>query len=516
MKRWSDLDDDSLWQHIRDVGGIVDVGLRQPGRRSGMQQGRVLLSIAERGAGRSAVDALTGVDVLSVDTLLPILKLRLRDPDALGKLRRLPQVEYVEPGAFSADPSRRGLDWLDGSGCSTHLYDGPWNNTQVTPGDVLPWNYRRMWIDSAWAYSTGRGITVGLVDTGIDQGVKELNENFSSGWSAGRYFVKEATKPHLGASAFWHDTCGHGTRMASVVGAPRNGWGIMGVAYGADLYAVRVDDDVVLTEVEATRLGIRRAATFARIVTLAFGTPFSYSSISQELSYWYYNSDRVIFAAAGTSPCWEPIKSVTFPGNLSTVITVTAFDGTGSIACNAHRGYEVDFAAYTDQPAQGLDLFGRELAGLSGSSGATAVLAGVTALYVSRNPTATRSQVLSKLIAAASPTGGRSPIWGFGIPNVMCLMGEMCTAWIEGPTLIQTSGLYTWRAYQSGSPGPIAYQWSSGETTQSITRYVSVWPGMQEYLFTLNVTVRDTRNGRTRIDAKPVVVRDPYDCPTCF
>jgi subtilisin family serine protease len=516
VRRWSDLDDDSLWVHVENVAGLVEAGLRQPGRRTGMQRGRVVVSAADQAAARAAVSALPGVELLAADTLLPIIKLRVGSPEALGRLRRLPHLEYVEPGAFPPAATGRGLDWNDGSGCSAHFYDGPWDNSLLWPGDLLPWNYRRMWIDSAWAWSTGRGVRVGLVDTGIDEGVRELNEYFTTGLSAGRSFIKEATRPYVGNAAPWHDTCGHGTRMASVVGAPRNGGYIMGVAYGADLYAVRVDDDVILSEVEATRYGIRRAATYAQIVTLAFGTPFHYSSIAQELDYWYWNSDRLIFAAAGTSPCWEPVKSVTFPGYLLTVITVTAFDYSGSIACNAHRGPEVDFAAYTDQPASGLSYLEPNLAGLAGSSGATAVMAGVTALYLSRNPAASRSQVLSALTVAASPTGGRSPIWGFGVPNVMCLMGEMCAMWIEGPSLIQTSGTYTWRAYQAGSPGPVAYLWNSGETTQTITRYVSVTPGTQEYTFTVGVTARDTRNGRQRFDAKSVTVRDPYGCPTCF
>lgn len=515
VRRWSDLGDDSLWNHVQEAGGMVDVGLRQPGRRAGMQRGRILVSLADRASGRDAIAAIRGVAVVSADTLLPILRVRLDDRAALARLRRLPQVEYVEPGTFTGAAAVTGARWHDGSGCSSHEYDGPWINTVIAPGDILPWNYSRMWIDSAWTYSTGRGVMVGIVDTGLDQWNIELNQNFNTGWSTGRQFIKEATRPTFGTLP-WHDTCGHGTRMASVIAGPRNGWGTLGVAYGADLYTVRVDNDVFLSEVDATRMGIRRAATNARVVTLGFGTTFAYTSIIQELDYWYFNTDRIIFAVAGTSPCWEPVKTVTFPGNLTTVITVTAFDETGSIACNAHRGSQVDFAAYTDQPAEGRAFLYGAMAGLSGSSGATAVMAGITALYLGRNQGASRDEVLTALTASASPTGGRSPLWGFGVPNVLCLMGELCTAWIEGPNLIQSSGTYTWTVRHIRSPGPFSYQWSGGESSQTITRYVPVTPGMQEYSFTLGVTVRDLRSGRTRVDTRPVMVRDPYGCPTCF
>lgn len=517
IRRFSDLDDDSLWARITEAGGLVNVGLRQAGRSTGMSRGRIVVSATERLEGRRKIAGIRGIEFVKADTLLPIIQLRLTDRRALTRLRRLPRVEYVEPGAFVSDGTLKGVEWHDvESGCSIGVYSGPSGNSQVTPGDLVPWNYRRMWIDSAWAYTSGRGVTVGLVDTGIDQGVPELNGLFATGYSQGRTFVKDATKLNYGATNPWHDTCGHGTRMASVVAGPRNGTGMLGVAWGADLYGVRVDDDVLLSEVDATRMGIRRAASVARVVTLAFGTPFFYSSISQELDYWYFNTEAIIFAAAGTSPCWQPLKNVTFPGLLNTVITVTGFDESGTMACNAHRGPEVDFAAYTEQPAQGLAILGNQLAGLSGSSGATAVLAGVTALYLSLNPSASRGQVLSALTQAASPNGGRSWVWGFGVPNVMCLMREMCTAWIEGPNLIQRSGRYTWTLRQVSSPGPFSYQWSTGETTQSISRYITVTPGMTEQMLNFSVTVRDLRNGRTRYDSRIVMIRDPYGCPTCF
>ena len=101
-------------------------------------------------------------------------------------------------------------------------------------------------------------------------------------------------------------------------------------------------------------------------------------------------------------------------------------------------------------------------------------------------------------------------------PDGLCLVSAMCTAWIEGPNLIQESGTYTWTVRQAASPGPFEYRWSSGETTQTITRDVVVYPGMLEYAFDLNVLVSDTRSGRTRTDRKTVVVRYPYNCPTCY
>lgn len=516
LVRWGRLSSDSLWMHVAAAGGMADVGLRPAGRKAGMERGRVLLTEGERAIARAAVAAQPGVEVLAADTLLPILKVRLGGVDAVNALRRLPQVEYVEPGAFVDVNGTRGFRWNDIEfGCSVSGYGGP-ANSYIYPGDLLPWNYRTMKIDSAWAKSSGRGVTVGIVDTGMDERQEEMLSRFSTGMSADRKFVKDATKPNLSAANVWHDSCGHGTRMASVIAAPRNGYGMVGVAWGANLYTVRVDNDVILNEVDATRLGIRRAATKSKIVAMAFGTYGYYTAIAQELEYWYFNADRLMFAAAGTTSCSDPWHYVTFPGTLETVLTVTAFDESGYISCNSSRGWPVDFAAFTNQPAHGLSVINPDLAGLHGSSGATAVIAGLAAIYLGFQPNATRSQVLSSLIYAASPTGGKSPLWGWGVPDALCLVAEMCTAWIEGPNLIEATGTYTWTARQAASDSPIEYRWASGETTQTITRDVVVYPGMPEQVIHLSVTVRDTRNGKTRTDYRPVLVRSDNGCPLCF
>lgn len=424
-------------------------------------------------------------------------------------------MEYVEPGTFTK-VSGRDFGFSDiASGCGITRYEGNMSEAYVAPGDLVPWNYRWMKIDSAWAWASGRGVTVGLVDTGLDHHQTELNDRFATGWSAGRTYEKRATNVATTVVP-WQDDCGHGTKMASVVGAPRNGRGTLGVAWGANLFSVRVDNDVILTNVEATRLGIRLAAQNARIVSMAFGTWAYYTSIAQEIEYWYFNSDRIMFAAAGTYPCFDWFKQVSFPGTLSTVLTVAAFDETGSLACNSGRGFEVDFAAYTNQPVHGLYYTASYYHGLSGSSGATAVMAGLAALYLERHPSASRDQVQSALIAAATPTGARHPYFGYGIPNAVCLMGALCSAWVEGPNLIQSSGTYTWTVRHSGGSGSFTYRWDNGATTSSISRSVSVTPGMAEYMFTLSATVRDTQSGRQFTIQVPVVVRDPYGCPTCL
>lgn len=518
LVHFDELSDAELWKQIALAGAYAEVGLKLPGLKHGMAKGRVLLSRMERDDARSQVAQLHDVTIAKTDTLLPIVRVQLKSLAGLRALRRHPNVSYVEPGSF-VDRSRETM-WMSlESGCSLGGYGGPTGNSTISPGDVLPWNYMAMNLPAAWTRAGGgAGATVGIVDTGLDLFQPELNADFATGMSTGRTFTKNATSYAQGPY-IWQDNCGHGTRMASVIGSPRNGKAILGVAWAANLHTVRVDDDVYLTNVAATREGIRDAAQHAKIIAMAFGTIGYYQSIADELSYWYA-LDKLFLAAAGTSTCWDPFRgAVTFPGTETTVTTVTALDKSGALACNAHYGPAVDFAGYADQPVSGLGIIGNQLAGFGGSSNGVGVVAGIAALVLSLHPNYTRDDILSMLAYAASPTGYRSNTTGWGAPNALCAVGGLCFVGITGTDLIQTYGTkkYTWSVFQAAAPpSNVTYQWSTGETTQSISRTITVSAGMQEYTLPLSVTVRDNSDGSIRTITKNVLVRDPYNCPTCW
>lgn len=508
--KFGDLSDDSLWTLIVQADSIVDVGLKAPGHAYGMDRGRVLVSAAQRTAFRRSLEGHPGVRVLDADTLLPIARLKLSAPTTTRSLRALPFVSYVEPGSIAGSTP---TPWADAFlGCMVGPYDGPGGSTWASSGDIIPWNFIAMEIDQAWRKSNGSGALVGLVDTGIDGRNVELSMPGFAVGAPGRVITREATDDSWG-----FDQCGHGTRMAGVIAAPRDGRGVMGVAWGANLLSVRVDDDVFLTNVAATRLGIRRASDLgARVISLALGTEAYYSSIADEIAWHYYNRDRLFFAAAGTSGCGPGLHSVVFPGSLETVTTVAALDQSGAIACQSHYGPAVDFAAYASQPTTGwADMNGP--AGIKGSSNATGVLSGIAALMLSIRPQLTRTQILADLMVSASPTGLRRTDIGWGAPSALCAVRAMCTAWVDGPSLVETTGRYTFTARQLNSSGPFRYQWSTGETTPTIHQQIDIMWGTQPHILPLTVTITDLSDGTQKTVTKSVMVRQPFnDCPTCF
>ena len=76
--------------------------------------------------------------------------------------------------------------------------------------------YENMRVQRAWAYSTGQGTWLGMVDTGVDaQGSSEFSpSNFSSGLSSPRYAsYTRSGDPYTQVAT---DNCGHGTRIIGV------------------------------------------------------------------------------------------------------------------------------------------------------------------------------------------------------------------------------------------------------------------------------------------------------------
>lgn len=407
---WLDLSDAELWRAVQASGGVAAVGLKAPGQKRGVWRGQLLIRRAEWLQARQNLLTRRGITVLAVDELLPIVEVRLADADALAALRRLPFVDYVEPVlAAQAMPTL-----ADVGGCGWgSAWSGDW---QYTPqGDVYTEKYTAMGIPAAWGLSSGRGVTVGITDTGISSTQAELTSGFATGESAGRTLrlLRVSSK----SSAY--DQCGHGTRMSGVLAAPRNGQNVTGVAWGANLVSVRHADGVAAVSSSAAREGVRVAAqNGARVVVMAWESLNWFWQVSDEIEYWYYNGARLFLAAAGTSGCGDliPDGNVVFPAEMGEVIAVTGFAyPTTSVPCGIHHGPEVDVVAYLDVPTTGRNT--GELVGIGGSSNATAVMGGIAALVWSANPSLTRDQVRERLYRAAAGYPTRSSRHGYGLVN---------------------------------------------------------------------------------------------------
>src|SRR3546814_13198213 len=88
-------------------------------------------------------------------------------------------------------------------------------------------------MDAIAAYdagATGSGITVAVIDSGIDTGSAEFSGRISA-----------ASRDMISSRNSLKDENGHGTAVSGIIGAARNDSQIMGVAFNSTLLALRTD-----------------------------------------------------------------------------------------------------------------------------------------------------------------------------------------------------------------------------------------------------------------------------------
>jgi serine protease len=371
---------------------------------------------------------------------LPYLEVKIDDFEVLRRLKDSPEVRYFEPVGYPFD-----YDLLNGtvadariqsdSGCSNE----PQTNLPVsdysviTPNAKASWNYPQMGISQAWSQSTGAGITVGVIDTGISPSQAMLGSAFNSGASSNRFVQRFGTLK----TGFWlwksydgpDDQCGHGTAMSGVVASPRNTVGnAVGVAYNANLISVRATSDVIINTSDEKN-GVAEALVLlgnrsdVKIISMSIGDVFSNSKVADAVRY-AYNRGKLIFAAAGTSTTFTNWVGVIFPATMNETVAVTGVkEGNGYQRCDTcHSGSKVEFTVIMERAGSNTKPLtvaqsGDQPATVGGSSVATATTSGIAALVWSKNPTWTRDQVLNRLRETAALYPNRNSQYGFGNLN---------------------------------------------------------------------------------------------------
>ena len=190
------------------------------------------------------------------------------------------------------------------------------------------WNLTQIGAPEAWATSTGAGITIGIVDSGIDAGHPDLADKIAAQADCVDGPCRDGSAP---------DGLGHGTAVSGVAAASTgNGVGIAGVAPDAKLVVARVLDDEGEGNPVDISSGIRWVVDHgAKVVSLSLGDPaaiFSASGNSIEPAIQYaWSRGAIPVLAAGNYN--RGVLGVGSPGygNLNAVV-VGATDRTGGVS----------------------------------------------------------------------------------------------------------------------------------------------------------------------------------------
>ena len=254
-----------------------------------------------------------------------------------------------------------------------------------------------------WKSSTGRGIKVAVVDTGVNPDTPSLR---------GQVLGQEVPQP--AAYGATKDYQGHGTTMAELIAGTGTGGGIKGLAPDAKIIPFRVAmkamkdaDDRSKTATAA--VGIRAAGRFGRqnhqpVLRRSHGGTRRARGGGYAVS-----KGKLVFAATGNDE--ETSGGVLeFPAAFPGVVGVGAADA-------GHRGKVLAIGDYVDLASPGLNTLAwcdttfQKYCDASGTSAASAIASASAALIWSAHPSWTADQVLRTMI----DTAGRS--WDKNTPS---------------------------------------------------------------------------------------------------
>ncbi|THC43628.1 S8 family serine peptidase [Massilia sp. Mn16-1_5] len=367
----------------------------------------------------------TGAHVFKIDR-----KVSVKEAAALAKdmMERDATIEYAEPDlimrkmATPTDP----------------MYTQQWHYYETTGGLRLP---------AAWDSSTGTGVKVAVIDTGI-----RPHTDLTGQYVGGYDFISDATIGNDGngrdadpsdpgdwtaanecaAGEPASNSSWHGTHVAGTIAAKtNNGVGVSGVAYNARVVPVRVlgkcggytSDiaDAIIWASGGTVTGVPANANVAKVINMSLGGGGACGTTTQNAINSARSRGTVVIVAAGNE---NMNASNSNPANCAGVVTVAATNRNGARAPYSNYGTVVDVAApggdangyilstlNAGTSSPGADNY----AGYQGTSMATPHVAGVAALMLAKNSALTPDDIEAKLKSTARAFPGTCSQCGTGI-----------------------------------------------------------------------------------------------------
>lgn len=284
-------------------------------------------------------------------------------------------------------------------------------HVQMTPNDpdlTMCYGLKNISAYNAWDITMGEGITVAVIDSGIDKGHYDIDDSIwinineipgngidddgngyiddTWGWD----FINSDNDPQ--------DDNGHGTHVAGIIAAEiDNNCAIAGVAPKSRVMSVKAFDDTGGGE----ESGIIDAIIYATnngadVLNLSFGTTGKCTTALEDAINYAHSLGVVIVAAAGN----EMMDVINFyPAQLSNVITVSASDFGDNAPYYTNYGNKLDVSA----PGSGITSLAASLGkfsehhdvavGASGTSMAAPFVSGLAALILSCNPQFSNEEV---------------------------------------------------------------------------------------------------------------------------
>ena len=266
------------------------------------------------------------------------------------------------------------------------------------------WHLTQIGAPTAWNTTQGSGVTIAILDSGVDATHPDLQANLVAGYNT--YDGNTDTS----------DVCGHGTAVAGTAAARSdNGQGVAGVAGQAKIMPMRIAYNDASNGCYAYYSTIASGLTWAadhgaRIANISYSGVAGSAAIQSAANYMK-SKGGLVFVAAGNAGINENIAPTT------SMIAVSATDSTDTKTSWSSYG------SYVALAAPGAGIWTTSKGGIyqawNGTSFASPVAAGVAALVMAARPDLTAAQVESLLESTARDLGGagRDTLYGYGRVN---------------------------------------------------------------------------------------------------
>jgi hypothetical protein len=295
----------------------------------------------------------------------------------------------------------------------------------------------RVKADYAHAHGiTGQGVMIAVMDSGISAAHREFSgpDKLAPGFNA------------INGGTDVSDRSGHGTHVAGIIAANRDGKGMYGIAYDATLLPIKVFPDSGSGSTATLERGLRYAIGKASIVNMSVGAAGSYDARGLRDA---VRAGLLVVAAAGNeqeaNPGW-PARFAKESWANNQIIAVGAVDSANRLSSFSNRAG--DTAAWY-LVAPGISIASSYLNGqyayMSGTSMATPIVSGAAALVKQLWPGLRADQISTILFVTATDLGapGIDAVYGRGLLNVekaLQPIGTVTTTTFNGKSINVLAG----------------------------------------------------------------------------
>jgi len=264
------------------------------------------------------------------------------------------------------------------------------------------WDVAKVRATDAWSSSTGAGVTVAVLDTGVAASHPDL---------AGQ--VLTGKNMITGQAGNTTDSFGHGTHVAGTIAAATgNGVGVSGLAPDTKILPVKVLGDNGGGMMSDVANGITWAAdNGAKVINMSLGSRGQTGAVTNAIAY-ARSKGAVVVAAAGNYRSYG--SPISYPAADPGVIAVAATDSSDHYGSFSNAGSYVDIAApgvgiLSTVPSNGYSYY-------NGTSMAAPHVAALAALLLAKKPSLTPDQVEQAMESTAVDLGpaGKDVDYGYG------------------------------------------------------------------------------------------------------